>query len=177
MKKIISKQISAFAWDYNCSLFNAQPCTRPEERFLQSSPRCFPKIQTWDEKFKHCSHKRISFMYLTVASLLNSLTFPPSCLINCTVFLSQVVSSSKLLLWFLSANWVLLQDIFGLTFAPPYLQLSGAETLGTGGRSPKKFEMGDGPCIGPPIFREVVLSDARERMNRVNKWSYQGILF
>jgi len=36
-----------------------------------------------------------------------------------------------------------------------------------GGTVPPKFEVGDGPCIGPPpIFREVVLSDARERMIR-----------
>ena len=40
---------------------------------------------------------------------------------------------------------------------------------GLGGRSPPKFAVGDGPCIGPPpqIFREVVLSDVCERMNRV----------
>src|SRR6218665_816196 len=38
-----------------------------------------------------------------------------------------------------------------------------------GGRPPpQKFEVGDGPCIGPPqIFREVVLSDVCEKMNRV----------
>ena len=34
---------------------------------------------------------------------------------------------------------------------------------------PKKFEVGDGPCIGPPIFREVVLWDGRESSNRVKK--------
>src|SRR6218665_773503 len=48
--------------------------------------------------------------------------------------------------------------------------LPGAETWGR--RSPPKFEVGDGPCIGPPnIWRStnVVLSDARERMNRVKK--------
>jgi len=36
-----------------------------------------------------------------------------------------------------------------------------------GGTVPPKFEVGDGPCIGPPIFREVVLLDVCERMNRV----------
>ena len=29
--------------------------------------------------------------------------------------------------------------------------------------------MGDGPCIRPPIFLEVVLSDARESTNRVKQ--------
>src|SRR6218665_1808542 len=56
-------------------------------------------------------------------AFLNSLTFPPSCLINYTGFHSQIVSSSKLLIWFLSPNWVLHQNIFGITFAPLYLQL------------------------------------------------------
>jgi len=42
---------------------------------------------------------------------------------------------------------------------------------------PKNLRRGDGPCIGPPIFREVVLSDARESTNRIKKWCYQGILF
>ena len=39
------------------------------------------------------------------------------------------------------------------------------------GRSPPKFEVGDGPCIRPPIFREVglVLSDACESNNGVKK--------
>jgi len=35
-----------------------------------------------------------------------------------------------------------------------------AETRGTGGTVPQKFEVGDGPmgpCIRPPIFEEVVL--------------------
>src|SRR6218665_2489356 len=41
--------------------------------------------------------------------------------------------------------------------------------LGETGDCPPKFEVGDGPCIGPPIFREVVLSDVRENMNRVKK--------
>ena len=45
---------------------------------------------------------------------------------------------------------------------------SGAETLGDWGDGPpKNLRWGDGPCIGPPIFRQVVLSDARERMSRV----------
>jgi len=30
------------------------------------------------------------------------------------------------------------------------LYYSGAETWGTGGTVPPKFEVGDGPCIGPP---------------------------
>src|SRR6218665_4077573 len=42
-------------------------------------------------------------------AFLNSLTFPLSCLINYTGFRSQLVSSLKLLLWFLVPNWVLLQ--------------------------------------------------------------------
>ena len=45
----------------------------------------------------------------------------------------------------------------------------GRRPRGTGGTVPPKFEVGDGPCIGPPIFREVVLSDARESKNRVKK--------
>jgi len=53
----------------------------------------------------------------------------------------------------------------------------GGDLGGTGGRSLQIFEVGDGPCIGPPISRKVVLSDARESTNRVKKWSYQGILF
>src|SRR6218665_2236741 len=32
----------------------------------------------------------------------------------------------------------------------------GRRLRGTGGRSPKKFEVGDDPCIRPPIFREPV---------------------
>ena len=38
------------------------------------------------------------------------------------------------------------------------------------GTVPQKFVVGDGQCIGPPpIFREVVLSDARESTKRVKK--------
>ena len=39
--------------------------------------------------------------------------------------------------------------------------------LGGWGDGPPKFDEGDGPCIPPPIFREAVLSDARESTNRV----------
>ena len=61
----------------------------------------------------------------------------------------------------------------------------GRRPRGPGGRSPKnfrwgdgpkKFEVGDGSCIRPPIFREVVLSDAPESTNRVKK-CHKGILF
>ena len=45
----------------------------------------------------------------------------------------------------------------------------GGDLGGDWGTVSPKFEVGDGPCIGPPIFREVVLSDARESMNRVKK--------
>ena len=42
----------------------------------------------------------------------------------------------------------------------------GRGLRGTGGTvPPNKFEVGDGPCIRPPIFREVVLSDACESTN------------
>ena len=41
-----------------------------------------------------------------------------------------------------------------------------------GGTVPQNLRWGDGLCIGPPIFREVVLSDVCERMNRVKKLSY-----
>ena len=34
---------------------------------------------------------------------------------------------------------------------------------------PPKFEVGDGHASVPPIFLEVVLSDARESTNRVKK--------
>jgi len=40
---------------------------------------------------------------------------------------------------------------------------------GTGWDGPPNLRWGDGPCIGPPIFREVVLLDARESMNRVKR--------
>ena len=53
--------------------------------------------------------------------------------------------------------------------------IAWAETLRwTGGRSPSKFEVGDGPCIRPPIFREVglVLSDACES----KKWVKKGVM-
>src|SRR6218665_2644932 len=43
----------------------------------------------------------------------------------------------------------------------------GRRPRGNGGWSPQNLRCGDGPCIGPPIFREVVLSDARESTNRV----------
>ena len=46
----------------------------------------------------------------------------------------------------------------------------GGDLGGTGGRSPSKFEVGDGPCIRPPnILRSIVLSGARESTNRVKK--------
>src|SRR6218665_1915190 len=45
----------------------------------------------------------------------------------------------------------------------------GGDLGGLGGRSPPNLRWGDGPCIGPPIFREVVLLDARESTNRVKK--------
>jgi len=45
----------------------------------------------------------------------------------------------------------------------------GGDLGGTGGTFPPKCEVGDGPCIGPPIFREVVLSDARE-----STWDYKN---
>jgi len=44
----------------------------------------------------------------------------------------------------------------------------GGDLGGLWGRSPKKFEVGGRPMHWfPPIFREVVLSDAREITNRV----------
>jgi len=45
----------------------------------------------------------------------------------------------------------------------------GGDLGGTGGTVPPNLRWGDGPCIGPQIFREVVLSDARESTNRVRK--------
>ena len=36
-----------------------------------------------------------------------------------------------------------------------------------GGRSPQNWRWGTAHALVPPIFREVVLSDAHERMNRV----------
>ena|SRR6218665_818978 len=40
----------------------------------------------------------------------------------------------------------------------------GGDIGGLGGRSPK-FEVGDGPCIRPPIFPEVVLLEAWQSTN------------
>src|SRR6218665_522849 len=45
----------------------------------------------------------------------------------------------------------------------------GRRPRGTGGRSPQKCEVGTAHALVPPIFREVVLSDSRESMNRVKK--------
>jgi len=63
-------------------------------------------------------------------------------------------------------------------YRPNYNQ--GRRPGGLGGRSPKtNLRWGTAHALVPPIFREVVLSDARERMNmdRVKKWSHEGILF
>src|SRR6218665_2198279 len=43
--------------------------------------------------------------------------------------------------------------------------LIGGDFGGTGERFPPKFEVEDGPCIRPPIFREVVFSYACESTN------------
>src|SRR6218665_3111468 len=56
-------------------------------------------------------------------AFINSLTFPPSLLINYIGFRSQLVSCAKFLFWFLNPNWVLLQDILWIIFTPLYLQL------------------------------------------------------
>src|SRR6218665_3968532 len=52
----------------------------------------------------------------------------------------------------------------------------GRRPRGNGGWSPQNLRCGDGPCIGPPIFREVVLSDARESTNRVKNGSIKEFL-
>ena len=39
--------------------------------------------------------------------------------------------------------------------------VTGGDLQGTGETVPKKFEVGDGSCIRPPIFREVLLLDVR----------------
>ena len=36
------------------------------------------------------------------------------------------------------------------------------DLAGTGG-TPPKFKVGDGPCIRPPIYGEVVLRNVREK--------------
>src|SRR6218665_1358060 len=41
----------------------------------------------------------------------------------------------------------------------------GGDLGGTGGRFPPKFVVGDCPCIRPPIFGEVLLSDVCESTN------------
>src|SRR6218665_908108 len=43
---------------------------------------------------------------------------------------------------------------------------------GTGGRSPQKFEVGTAHALVPPIFREVVLSDVCESINRVKNGAF-----
>src|SRR6218665_1911469 len=48
----------------------------------------------------------------------------------------------------------------------------GAGPGGLGKTVPPKFEVGGRPMHWSPIFREVVLSDVCERMNRVKKLSY-----
>src|SRR6218665_2346550 len=47
--------------------------------------------------------------------------------------------------------------------------IRGGDLRGTGGRPPKKhfFRWGTAHAAVPPIFGEVVLSDAHESMNRV----------
>ena len=40
---------------------------------------------------------------------------------------------------------------------------------GLGGRSPQNLRWGDAHAFVPPIFGEVVLSDARESINRVKR--------
>src|SRR6218665_614406 len=55
----------------------------------------------------------------------------------------------------------------------------GGDLGGTGGTVPPKFEVGAHALVSP-IFREVVLSDARESTNRVKNGGAikeQGILF
>ena len=42
----------------------------------------------------------------------------------------------------------------------------GGDLGGDWGDGPPKFEVGTAHALVPPIFRKVVLSDARERMNR-----------
>jgi len=58
----------------------------------------------------------------------------------------------------------------------PWLHVRGGDLRGLEGRPPKIWG-GDGPCIGPPIFWEVVLWDERERSNRVKNRCREGILY
>ena len=50
--------------------------------------------------------------------------------------------------------------------------IPGAETWEGLGDGPQILKWGTAHALVPPIFREVVLSDVCERMNRVKKWSY-----
>ena len=45
----------------------------------------------------------------------------------------------------------------------------GRRPRGTGGTDPQNLRWGTAHALVPPIFRQVVLSGARERMNRVKK--------
>src|SRR6218665_606162 len=45
----------------------------------------------------------------------------------------------------------------------------GGDLGGLGGRSPQNLRWGTAHALVPLIFREVLLSDARESMNRVKK--------
>jgi len=45
----------------------------------------------------------------------------------------------------------------------------GGDIWGLGGRSPQNLRWVTVHALVPPIFREVVLPDARESMNRVEK--------
>jgi len=49
--------------------------------------------------------------------------------------------------------------------------MGGDLGLDWGDGPPKNLRCGDGPCIRPPIFREVTLSHACESKNRVKKVS------
>src|SRR6218665_2040590 len=47
--------------------------------------------------------------------------------------------------------------------------IPGRRPRGEWGDGPPKFEVGTAHALVPPIFREVLLSDVRESMNRVKK--------
>src|SRR6218665_1697935 len=92
-----------------------------------------------------------------------------------------LVTNILLLLFFLPSgpciSSLLFESIYLLSFQSTPIQ-GRRPRRGTGGTVPPKF-LGGGTAhaMVPPIFREVVLSDARESTNRVNKWCCQGILF
>ena len=65
-----------------------------------------------------------------------------------------------------------------LSFSSIHTYIHGRRLMGDRGTiPPNKFEVGDGPCIHPPIFWEVLLLDAGQSTNWLRKVSRRNLLF